>query len=162
MPFDIYGNNLRYGYCEVHPYVHEEYPCSMCYMENERNSRQAQPNPDPYLDALVDCCKAEKLPCPTCGTPGVIHHVPGLKEFGHKIKCPNTLRAVLIRAFPFELGVEKRFYIEDKTYDHVRVIVSKVSKIIGTPLSARFQGQYVFVRGNTKEGMGKTRSVGKY
>lgn len=61
MPFDIYGNNLRNGYCEVHPYVHEEYPCSMCYMENERNSRHAQPHPDPYLDALVDCCKATLL-----------------------------------------------------------------------------------------------------
>lgn len=30
MAFDIYGNNLRPGHCEVHPDVHEEYPCSMC------------------------------------------------------------------------------------------------------------------------------------
>ncbi len=30
MNFDIHGNNLRSGHCEVHPWVHEEYPCSMC------------------------------------------------------------------------------------------------------------------------------------
>lgn len=36
MAFDIYGNNLRRGYCEVHPNVHEEYPCSLCMSESRR------------------------------------------------------------------------------------------------------------------------------
>ena len=30
MAYDIYGNSLRRGYCEVHPNVHEEYPCTLC------------------------------------------------------------------------------------------------------------------------------------
>lgn len=33
MAYDIYGNTLRRGHCEVHPHVHEEYPCSLCYEE---------------------------------------------------------------------------------------------------------------------------------
>lgn len=43
MSFDIYGNNLRSGHCEVHPNVHEEYPCSQCFMERQREDhRQAE------------------------------------------------------------------------------------------------------------------------
>ena len=30
MSFDIYGNDLKRGYCEVHPNVADEYPCSLC------------------------------------------------------------------------------------------------------------------------------------
>lgn len=36
MSFDIYGERLRPGHCEVHPHVHEEYPCSLC-MEKSRS-----------------------------------------------------------------------------------------------------------------------------
>lgn len=35
MAFDIYGNVLRPGYCEVHPNVSESYPCSVCYAESK-------------------------------------------------------------------------------------------------------------------------------
>ena len=37
MAFDIYGNHLRPGYCEVHPDVKEEYPCRLCMEEYEHN-----------------------------------------------------------------------------------------------------------------------------
>lgn len=43
MSFDINGNPLRRGYCEVHPSVHEEYPCSLCIAE--RRSQQQEQNP---------------------------------------------------------------------------------------------------------------------
>lgn len=33
MAWDIYGNPLKRGHCEVHPNVHEEYPCSVCMSE---------------------------------------------------------------------------------------------------------------------------------
>lgn len=33
MSWDIYGHELRRGYCEVHPSVHEGYPCSVCQEE---------------------------------------------------------------------------------------------------------------------------------
>lgn len=33
MGFDIYGQYLRPGYCEVHPDVPEEYPCHVCIVE---------------------------------------------------------------------------------------------------------------------------------
>ena len=40
MSFDIYGNDLARGHCEVHPYVHEEYPCSVCMMDNRRKQEE--------------------------------------------------------------------------------------------------------------------------
>lgn len=42
MAFDIYGNTLRRGHCEVHPHVHEEYPCSVCDRENRERHEQQQ------------------------------------------------------------------------------------------------------------------------
>ena len=39
MAFDIYGNNLRHGFCEVHPHVGEEYPCTICCMEREKQQQ---------------------------------------------------------------------------------------------------------------------------
>lgn len=35
MAYDIYGNNLASGHCEVHPWVGESYPCSLCYAESK-------------------------------------------------------------------------------------------------------------------------------
>lgn len=40
MAYDIYGNQLRRGYCEVHPNVHEEYPCSACTAESSVNEAE--------------------------------------------------------------------------------------------------------------------------
>lgn len=40
MAFDIWGNNLRPGHCEVHPHVHEEYPCSMCLSEGQNREQE--------------------------------------------------------------------------------------------------------------------------
>ena len=40
MGYDIYGNNLRNGHCEVHPHVHEEYPCSVCIGEKRAQEPQ--------------------------------------------------------------------------------------------------------------------------
>lgn len=40
MGYDIYGNNLRNGHCEVHPNVHEEYPCSVCIAEKRTQEPQ--------------------------------------------------------------------------------------------------------------------------
>lgn len=33
MSWDIYGNPLRRGHCEVHPTVAEPYPCFACHEE---------------------------------------------------------------------------------------------------------------------------------
>jgi len=35
MAFDIYGGRLLSGHCEVHPHIHEEYPCSICIQERK-------------------------------------------------------------------------------------------------------------------------------
>jgi len=35
MAYDIYGYNLASGHCEVHPWVGESYPCSLCYAESK-------------------------------------------------------------------------------------------------------------------------------
>ncbi|TDD77118.1 hypothetical protein [Flavobacterium caseinilyticum] len=44
MAYDIYGNDLRRGYCEVHPHVHQEYPCDICCREIEQSNRQNEYN----------------------------------------------------------------------------------------------------------------------
>ena len=42
MSWDIYGNPLRKGHCEVHPWVHEEYPCPVCYSESAERERKKE------------------------------------------------------------------------------------------------------------------------
>ena len=39
MSWDIYGNPLKRGHCEVHSWINEEYPCSLCI---ERKNQKAQ------------------------------------------------------------------------------------------------------------------------
>ena len=50
MAYDIYGNNLASGHCEVHPWVGESYPCSLCYAENN-SKQQRQPDYDTRAEA---------------------------------------------------------------------------------------------------------------
>ena len=38
MSFDIHGNPLRRGHCEVHPHVAEEYPCFICIDDKRKYS----------------------------------------------------------------------------------------------------------------------------
>lgn len=45
MPYDIYGQSLERGHCEVHPHIHEQYPCSLCLSidrERERDRREEE------------------------------------------------------------------------------------------------------------------------
>lgn len=44
MAYDIYGNNLKPGYCEVHPHVGEEYPCWICCKEIEQENERQRMN----------------------------------------------------------------------------------------------------------------------
>jgi hypothetical protein len=53
MAYNIYGENLRPGHCEVHPHVHEEYPCSVCISESNVNRSQIPPF-DPTRDATIE------------------------------------------------------------------------------------------------------------
>ena len=55
MSFDIYGNTLRSGHCEVHPHVHEEYPCSVCIAETAQREQQQRP---PYCDGDPRFCES--------------------------------------------------------------------------------------------------------
>ena len=38
MAFDIHGNDLEKGFCEVHPYVKQEYPCRICLQERKEKN----------------------------------------------------------------------------------------------------------------------------
>lgn len=62
MAFDIYGNRLTPGHCEVHPWVHCEYPCPVC-ME-----RMQQREPEP--------------PVPQCDICGQHEAVTGVNGYG--------------------------------------------------------------------------------
>lgn len=42
MAWDIHGNPLKRGYCEVHSWVAEEYPCSLCMLEDQKRDFQKQ------------------------------------------------------------------------------------------------------------------------
>ena len=61
MSYDIWGNPLPRGHCEVHPHVHEEYPCSVC-MAEKRSREQAsqQSEAEHYLQVEIDRLKAER------------------------------------------------------------------------------------------------------
>lgn len=48
MSYDIYGNPLQRGHCEVHPHVHEEYPCSVCIQESNNRNAHKQSESDHY------------------------------------------------------------------------------------------------------------------
>ena len=50
MSYDIWGNPLRRGYCEAHPHVQEEYPCSLCCAENDLKGREE----DEWRNAMDD------------------------------------------------------------------------------------------------------------
>ena len=50
MSFDIYGNHLRQGHCEVHPEVHEEYPCFVCLQENKLKNHPEPQQPEPTAE----------------------------------------------------------------------------------------------------------------
>jgi hypothetical protein len=45
MAFDIYGNHLRPGHCEVHPDVRGEYPCECC-VDDYRAHQLHEQEPD--------------------------------------------------------------------------------------------------------------------
>lgn len=49
MSYDIYGNTLMRGHCEVHPHVREEYPCSVCIQENNSRNAHNQSESDHYV-----------------------------------------------------------------------------------------------------------------
>lgn len=51
MSYDIYGEPLRRGHCEVHPHVHEEYPCSVCLAQKQMQEPE-------YCDGDPDRCES--------------------------------------------------------------------------------------------------------
>ncbi len=58
MAFDVYGNHLKPGYCEVHPDVREEYPCSECIGESHRPEPIREPEP-----TIEDMCNHQYYGC---------------------------------------------------------------------------------------------------
>lgn len=40
MAWDIYGERLTPGFCECHPWVREEWPCTICVMEQNAAIQQ--------------------------------------------------------------------------------------------------------------------------
>jgi hypothetical protein len=40
MAYDIYGEVLGKGCCEVHPWVNQSYPCSTCYDESRQDAQK--------------------------------------------------------------------------------------------------------------------------
>lgn len=52
MFFDIYGNYLKLGHCEVHPMVAEEYPCFVCLRESN-NRKEALARQSEYYQEMM-------------------------------------------------------------------------------------------------------------
>lgn len=50
MAFDIYGEHLERGHCEVHPWVGEEYPCSLCLAATKKRRQEVLE----YEQAMID------------------------------------------------------------------------------------------------------------
>ena len=53
MSFDIFGQPLKRGHCEVHPHVNEEWPCSLCLMESEQR-RRTESNNNAQHDMILE------------------------------------------------------------------------------------------------------------
>lgn len=53
MSWDIYGNPLQRGHCEVHPHVYEEYPCSVCLSERHQRD-EANRNREAQNDMILE------------------------------------------------------------------------------------------------------------
>lgn len=54
MSFDIHGNPLSPGHCEVHPWVHAEYPCPQCVHEREQNDNRRAGTDNSTLAARIE------------------------------------------------------------------------------------------------------------
>lgn len=54
MPYDIYGEPLESGHCEVHPWVHMPYPCPVCLREHEEYERSRYEIEYPDVDNPYD------------------------------------------------------------------------------------------------------------
>jgi len=56
MAFDIFGNNLKPGYCEAHPWICEVYPCYKCTEEQQaamyQREMMAQMEEDYYAEQM--------------------------------------------------------------------------------------------------------------
>ena len=62
MSYDIWGNPLPRGCCEVHPWVHEEYPCSVCMAEKrQREQVSQQSEAEYYMQMEIEKLKSERL-----------------------------------------------------------------------------------------------------
>lgn len=67
MAYDIYGNHLQRGHCEVHPHVQEEYPCYVCreqdverrYWQEEQQRLEAEQARE-YYEAMNERLTAER------------------------------------------------------------------------------------------------------
>lgn len=52
MAYDIYGNYLRPGHCEVHPDVAEPYPCWICLERYEKDyEKELEPTDEEICEA---------------------------------------------------------------------------------------------------------------
>jgi len=79
MAFDIYGDELERGFCEVHPHIKQEYPCSQCDME--RNQRNTVNKPTGKNENFVRA-RSYNLFCRMKECPNFIHWT-----FGHGSEC---------------------------------------------------------------------------
>ena len=61
MAWDIYGDVLETGCCEVHPWINEEYPCHRCMQEKQ--NYEASREYDEYCDAQAQYLIGEMLEC---------------------------------------------------------------------------------------------------
>lgn len=59
MAYDIHGNILRRGHCEIHPHVAEEYPCSLCY-EQDRKWKNYKEQEKEYYKAMNSAFENKK------------------------------------------------------------------------------------------------------
>lgn len=61
MSYDIYGEPLQCGCCEVHPWVHEEWPCSLCISErNQREQNDRQNESEYHMNMDIELLKDQR------------------------------------------------------------------------------------------------------
>ena len=86
MSNDIYGNNLERGHCEVHPHVHEEYPCSICYSESQQEEHDKAQREDYEKEQRDDYEKQQRPTPPVEAKPvAIVYHIEGKLGKGNQV-----------------------------------------------------------------------------
>lgn len=122
MAFDIYGGNLRHGHCEVHPHVHEHYPCTLCNLETRKpvqpvDNRLHPDDPLNTFPALADWL--QHVGCYGAGQ--------SMEEWGQIVTWCREAASSLQEIIEYSGGADNAL-LDDYVMERAQSVISKAMK----------------------------------